>query len=429
MRTLAAIKTLLVIILISGIFFLACEEDSNPVDVVKGNLMEAPEPGVLNAFPILGYMQSGAMLAPEIDNSKNEIIWDSAEPYEIQLEPDENGFAPTVSIRALYDNWYVYFLVEWDDSTKDDRPGYWWYGNPDPNGTTDIAIYDTIYTVWVTEDSSFKPQRRPVRRATGPQVWSRWNTSFDATIKTTTYLSKVTVSVDSIFTTTWDTVEVSYETIEFSGGEDGLALMWNVNTANFLNCSNLCHNNNQMSTDSDESADVWAWYAYRTNFRDHADDLALLHEGFVGDAGGTPFEDNVNSDANPPVPKWAYLHQPQQDTLVLYHLREVNFYPSLPWFSGNYIPGYKVNVPTGSRADVEASGTHEDNGWFLEMRRSLQTDDITKTIDKTDIQFNPSADADMSFHLVVYNNNQGKRHAYTGSVHTLHFIQLLKEEK
>jgi|GEM_PF-2305284 len=428
MRTISVLMVMLAIGLIWGMLFLGCEEDSNPVEAVQSTQMEASEAGKLNAFPILGYMQSGAYIAPEIDGSNDDQIWKNTEPFEIQLTPDETGFAPTVTTRALYDNWYIYLMAEWDDEQVDERPNFWWFGNPDPNGTTDIAVYDTIFTIWVTEDSSFKPPRRPVRRAAGPEVWSRWATPFSAITKTMTYISQVNVSVDGVYTTTWDTVEVSYDTLKFSGGEDGLSIMWNVNVGNFLNCSNLCHGDSRMSTDQNEAADVWSWYAYRTNHRKVTDDLALLTEGFVGDEGDSCYTDNIDRSKTPPIPAWAYLHQPQKDTLVLYDLRSVKFYTSLPWFSGNHIPGYKLNIPSGSRGDVVAVGRHKDGRWTLEIKRLLHTVDIQTSKDNTDVQFNPNADADVSFHLVAYNNALGKKHAYTGSVQTLHFVQLLREQ-
>lgn len=425
MRMTSLLKVMLITSLLFIVFFLGCEEEKNPTTVIEGIQMEAPESGKLNAFPILGYMQNSAYRAPKIDGSASEMIWDAAEQYEIQLAADENGNAPNVKLRALYDNWYIYILAEWDDASKDMEPGFWWYGNPDPNGTTDIAINDTIYTVWVTEDSTFMPQRRPVKVATGPESWRRWHTPFDAVTKKTTHQFEVHVSVDSVFSTVWDSVFVTYDTLHISGGEDGLALMWNVNVGNFLNCANLCHDNSHMSTDTDEAADVWFWSSYRTNLKGVSDDLALTGTGFVGDEGDSCFVNNIDTEND--LPDFAFIDHPSRNSMVLYDTSSVKYYGSLAWFSGHYIPGYSLYDPTESRADVEAVGSYDTDGkWILEIKRRIHTDDIQMTTDNTDIQFNPESEADVSFHLVVYNNAGGKNHAKTSNVEILHFVQLMK---
>jgi hypothetical protein len=402
--------------------FLGCEKEENPTEVIQGFELEPTEAGKLNAFPILGYMQDNAYLSPEVDGSNTDLIWDSAEPYTVQLAPDENGFAPEVTFRALYDSWFIYFLIEWEDETRDISPNFWWRGNSDPSKTTNVTVQDTIYTVWVTADSSYRPQRRPVKREEPNVAWRRWGTPFDAVIKTTTFQYQVTVSVDSVFTTIWDSSFVSYDTLKISGGEDGLALMWNVNAANFLKCSNLCHGNTSVSTDLNESADVWSWYSYRTNFKKVCDDLSLSNLGFAGDIGDSCFIDNIDGS----LPDYAFVDQPLRNADAIYDTTSVNYYGTLAWFSGNYIPGYVLKTPSDDRADIRAVATHDGKKWELEMKRKLQTRDIKTTIDDSDIQFNPDSNADVAFHLVLYNNSRGKNHALTTSAHILHFVQLKK---
>lgn len=426
MRTTSFLKIFMVMSIVLIINFIACDDD-NPTgvtDEVAGYKIEDVQPGKLNAYPILGYMKSGAKLAPEIDGYNDDLIWDAANPFDIQLDPDENGYAPTVQLRALYDNWYIYLLAEWEDDTEDISPNVWWYGNPDENGTTDVAVFDTIYTVWVTEDSSYKPQRHPVKRATGPESWSNWTTNFNPVMKTTTYEAKVTISLDGVSTLTWDTTYVTYDTLKFSGSEDGLTFMWNTNVTNFLNCSNLCHANNSIYTDMNEVADVWSWYSYRTNFKKTADDLSLQETGFVGDQGAKCFV--LNYDTENDLPKNAYLDHPYSNTDVLYDTSAVPYYPKVAWFSGHYIPGYVLQDPTDSRADIFAEARHSGSKWILELRRKLQTQPISLSKDNSDIQFNPDSEADVSFHLVAFNNARGKNHAFTSAVQVMHFLQLVE---
>lgn len=421
MQTASLRKMILAISVLCLVGFLGCEKEENPTQIIQGFEMESPEDGKLNAFPILGYMQDHANLSPLIDGSNSDLIWDSAEPYAVDLQPDENGFAPQVTLRALYDGWFFYLLAEWEDGTKDISPNFWWRGNSDPSKTTNITVQDTIYTVWVTADSSYRPQRRPVKREEPNVAWRRWGTPFHAVIKTTTFQYQVTVSVDSVFTTTWDSSFVSYDTLKISGGEDGLALMWNVNVGNFLKCSNLCHGNAAMSTDLNESADVWSWYSYRTNFKKVADDLSVSNLGFNGDAGDSCYIDNIDGQ----LPDYAFVDQPLRNADVIYDTTSVNYFGTLDWFSGNYIPGYVLKNPSDERADVRAVATHDGKKWILEMRRRLQTDEL-KTTNASDVQFNPDSNADVAFHVALYNNSRGKNHASTNSAHILHFVQLKK---
>lgn len=422
MRTTFLLRILSVISLIGLVFFIGCEEDQTPTTVIQGLQLEASHPGKLNAFPILGYMQSGGKLPPQIDGFKTDLIWDAAEPYEIALSPDAQGYAPKVTLRALYDNWYLYILTEWEDKTQDVTPNFWWYGNP--GGITEIGVFDTTYTVWVTADSFYKPQRHPVKRPFTAPRWSRWSTAFPAIIKTTTYQASVNIALDKVRTKTWDTTFVGYDTLKFSGAEDGFSFLWNVNVGNFLNCSNLCHGGSRMSTDLNESADVWSWSAYRTNFKKVTDDLALTSTGFTGDSGDSCFVDNLDVAKN--LPAFAFKDHPFRNTDVLYDTMAVTYFGTLDWASGNYIPGYKIKNPSLSRADVRAVGTYEDNKWILEVRRKLQTVDIARSRNTDDIQFNPDSDADVSFHLALYNNSRGKNHAFTSTVQVMHFVQLLK---
>jgi len=427
MRTILIFKVLLAISIVFMIFSLACEEEKNPTEIIQGIQVEAVEDGKLNAIPILGYMQDAAYLAPAIDGIKSEAVWDNALAYELPLEPDENGFAPTVTLYALYDNWYLYLLAEWEDPSKDEQPDFWWFGNSDVTGTSDVAIYDTIFTKWVTADSSYKPQRKPVKRALTPQTWSRWSVPFSPVTKTIINRANVDINIDSTeFTTTWDTTYTTWDTLTFSGGEDGLAMMWNINVSNFLNCTNLCHGNSSLSTDQNESADIWAWYAYRTNNKRTADDLALLNTGFVGDDGDSCFWDNTNADGT--LPSHSYMFHPDRNADVVYDTTSITYYASLDWFTGNYIPGYILQNPSGNRADVRAVANYNNGKWYLEMSRKLNTADVGNDAATTDIQFNPDSVADVSFHLVVYNNSRGKNHAATTSVQILHFVQLKKEE-
>ena len=105
-------------LLIFFLLFLACEKEETITPVINGYNFEDPDPIKLNAYPILGYMQTGSNLAPLIDGSPIDNIWQYATPFAIETQAGKDDFTPTVTIKALYDNWYIYFLINWADTSK-----------------------------------------------------------------------------------------------------------------------------------------------------------------------------------------------------------------------------------------------------------------------------------------------------------------------
>jgi len=151
-------------------------------------------------------------------------------------------------------------------------------------------------------------------------------------------------------------------TIDLDVNEDGFAFIWNHSSTDFSTCTNLCHTNNSMSTDYGEFADVWKWGVNTTDTTGYVDDKYLSHEGFL-------------------------------DDLAI------------------------------SKDDIETSGIFTNGRWTVEMKRRLIA---TLIPDSTDIEFNPDIDANVNFHIAVFDNSQGKDHAISTKVNTLHFMQLVE---
>ena len=249
------------------IFMLACEDDKITESPGQpGFNIEDIEIDNLNAYPIFGYIQTGGVLAPTIDGSAADDIWQLATSYQVETKEGKDGFSAIVNIKALYDNWYAYFLITWEDTSESSQ----------------------------TED-------------------------------------------------------------------DGFAIMWNQNSADFISCANFCHAANSMSTDINEFADVWKWGALSTDSSGYLDDGFLDDEGF------------------------------QDDT------------------------GLSIN-------DIIAKGIYEDGIRILEMKRRLKT---VVEPENSDVEFNPESNANVDFHLAVFNNSQGIEHAVSQKVHVLHFLQLI----
>ncbi len=366
---------------------LACQKDSVKKIIQSGLAVEESEPDKLNAYPILSYMQTNSPAAPAVDGEANEDIWRLTLPYEVQTTGGANGFAPKVTLKALYDSYYLFLLAIWDDTTESYLKDMWWYGS--------AVQGDTTYKVKSPEYG-----------------WHRFSEPFSG------YLANLDkIRIDTTKTPPDTNYIYSYKKIDISGDEDALSILWNVNSTNFLNCTSLCHGN-QMNTDTKESADLWYWAAARTNPRKCADDRSLAETGFVDDTGTAPFKLNGTGTE----PEFATAKDPGANVAFIYDSTATKYYATLDWVGGNRVPGYVLSWPTGSRADVRAAGKFANGKWTVEIRRRLDTF-IT---DGTDAIFDPDADANIEFHLAVYDNARGKSHAISSGTSVLHFLQLVK---
>lgn len=415
MRTIQVIAILLLVLL------LACEKQETTTPVEAGFVIEEPEADKLNAYPILGYMQTGGDLAPEIDGRATDYIWQYAPSLDIETQNGKNGYAPTVTMKALYDNWYLYLLITWDDETKSFQKNSWWFGESDPQKYTTINVFDTTFIYYRSEDTVSTNRRI---KETVQKDWTMISNFFLGIIETVTH--KVNVIIDSTQsspTITYEDLGTSskLDTTTISGDEDGFAIMFNHSSSDFISCSNLCHVNS-MATDIDEFVDVWRWAAHRTNFIGYTDDKFLTDDGFHGDIGDSSYVLNKSGL----YPEYVDILDPGMNSDFLRDSLWVTIVPfsqNFEWEGGNTVPGYILHKPTASRGNIKASGDYEDGIWTLEMKRRLST---TSEPDSTDIEFNPDSDANVDFHIAVFDNSHGQDHAISTTVQVLHFLQLKK---
>ena len=420
MRTIQVIFMLLLVLLI------ACDEDKTTTPVETGFMVEQPEADKLNAYPILGYMQTSGDLAPEIDGSGTDVIWQLAPAYEIATEGGKDGFAPRVTMKALYDNWFIYFLITWEDATKSTQKLTWWFGEPDFQKLTTVNVFDTTFIYYRAADTVSTNRRI---KDTVQKNWTMVSDFSHGIIETITY--KVNVHIDSTkspATVTYETLPATskLDTTTLSGDEDKFSIMFNHSSSNFINCANLCHASSSMATDINENVDVWFWYAQRSNFIGYVDDKYLTNDGFHGDVGDSCYILNLSSS----LPKYMDAAHNQNTTGLnpdyLYDslwVKIVPFAPNIGWEAGNTIPGYILSKPTQSRDDIRVKGNYGDNIWAVEIRRALMT---AAEPTNFDVDFNPDSNANVDFHIAVFDNTQGKNHAISSSVHVLHFLQLIK---
>ena len=361
---------------------ISCNKDDKSTIVQSGMQIEEFESGVLNALPIIGYLQTGSPTYPVLDGDGKDLIWHETEAYEVPTSK-ENGAGPTVSLKALYDNYYVFLLAEWDDDSHSMHKDFWWYGEPGIGDTTYIANSD--------------------------YQWHRISSLWEG------YVGKIDkIKIDTTVTPRDTTFIFEYEKREFSGNEDGLAFMFNVNSTNFLNCTNFCHGTS-MKTDAAETADIWYWHSALSSPRNYVDDQSLSSEGFVADAGNPIFKKNEKDG----LPNYVTAQDPGANVGILYDSTAVQYYGTLKWFGSNYTPGYVIQKSEGSRGDIRAVATYSAGKWTVEIRRALNT----LVTDGTDIIFNPGTEASLEFHLAVYDNASGKDHAISQDVHLIRFLQ------
>ncbi len=315
--------------------------------------------------------------APVIDGAV-DAAWDRAPAYTLPAaktvyKPD-NGYEgitkTTVTLKSLYDQQYIYVLVQYEDPTQSFQR-----------------------LPWVKQpDGTWKPLQKK-----------------DSTGHENTYY------------------------------EDKLAILWNINTANFdkKGCEVACHkarggkiagipdtSPGRMYTNRPgETIDMWHWKSVRTDPVGQLDDQYIDatrdpklnadwgRHGDVKTGGG--YANNVNKDKTGP----AFMNKPGSDAPRYWILPELKTEFADTFKPGDVVPGIVVAPFDGSRGDVQARGAWKDGLWTIEMKRRLVT--TGEKAREQDVQFD---DLGKTYYLgvAVFDNSQ-INHVYHEGVHTLTF--------
>ncbi len=328
---------------------------------------------------------------PEIDGVV-DAAWSDARLLNTTVEvPDPGndvfrgyvGNTNDVTMRALYDDDFIYFLAEWKDDRLDLNRQTWYY--------------DPDVVQWKQES------RNPVFDDNGTQIRQPFY-------------------------------------------EDKFALLFNVDNsvANWdnLTCLASCHTDMSEEdgfarhyTQAGESIDMWHWKSVRTDVNFQADDQYQNdtrpngRHGDDKDSGG--YSNNkqdlvINGTTTTvTVPKYmipgkSYYYWMTQDeidngTAVL--ITEIDENGVLYYNGGSIDPNTETafqrdgettgafGIPSifttdfvGSRGDIEAKGVYTGSGWVLEMKRALKTGDAAAQ----DVDFSPLAD--LPFGIGVFDN-------------------------
>ncbi|MDD5772469.1 MAG: ethylbenzene dehydrogenase-related protein [bacterium] len=176
----------------------------------------------------------------------------------------------------------------------------------------------------------------------------------------------------------WDKNRKTY--LENDSREDRLVIKFSINS-NFASCPD---------EGIDSIADIWDWRAALTNPSGFADDKKEIMS-----LRRLPRSYEVKTKNN----KKIYLQYLPDEGNSPYRQDIATA------FSGETIPQFLTQKPSGSRADVLASGSWDKNYWVVEFERTLTTSDTE------DVQFNSKDNID--FLIAVYNHSELSNHNFS----------------
>ncbi len=307
--------------------------------------------------------------APVIDG-KVDAAWDKAKALKIKLDKTpykpSNGFNgitnTTATIKAMYDDRNIYFLIQWDDPTES-LNRFPWVRQP---------------------DGSWK------------QLKNKDSTGHDNTY----YEDKMAML--------WN---INYKPFEKKGcaatchmAKDGKQMGIEDNSPG------------RKYTKDGETVDMWHWKGVRTNPVGQADDQYIDDSTGKGEWGrhgdvktGGGYKDNKTEDGKLP----AYvMANPDENAPVIFMDQAKPFTPD--YNATKRIPGMMVSPFQGPRADITAKGVWKDGKWTVELTRPLVT--TGEKADIQDVQFNDMKKT-YSFGISIFDNTQINHTYHEGVAH------------
>jgi hypothetical protein len=337
---------------------------------------------------------------PTLDGKKLDKEWGSPDlsslPWKaVRLSSDDGAGNPGspkyIFLKSVYTEKHVYFLVQWDDPTKDITKDILTYVGPDLD-------------------------RLPVGECYGqyllnPDDWTK--------------------------TESEDWVSLAFEIDPASDAKGSFADQ---------GCLVACHGGS-FGTPTTGKLDVWLWLASRTNpplvlvnpndspinpaegEAGYADDRFADANGLQPDAPDSMAAYKPNFDPGSTVPNYMYrdvegLCDPQNGGLKPVY--EVLWWPCMlesfridpcdtlnpnpvdqtdprKWHAGDTVPGYLLQVPQGGRANIRAKGTWDEDRsvWTLEMSRAL----LATSDPEHDVNFDLSQRREYRFTIAIADNS------------------------
>jgi hypothetical protein len=309
--------------------------------------------------------------APILDGDGSDPVWADAEAMTTSND---------VTMRSVYTNTTIYFLITWSDSTQSDTKHLWSFveGEWDEDGDEDrLAIMWNMGNI-----EGFNSQ--------GCQV--------------VCHMELGGVEGRNVMKTNAD-------------GE--LGDMWHWKAAR---SDPVGYADDKWMDDKVASEDEW--------LEDAHDAAEAAHHGDSKDSGG--YKDNRqdldNGEDEIRVPKYyepdatgddaRFITSDEVDNGEAKLITAVDLNGTLTYSGGTVpstakIPGYILEKPIGSRGDVDAGSNYAENKWTIEISRSLNTGS------EDDIQFTSTAStAEYFFGVAVFDDSGGVSHSSTFAMDT-----------
>ena len=376
-------RNLIKALLIIAVIFTSCTHDNGVLVPIQND----PGPNISDKELIAKNVASGPVIDGVIDAS-----WNDAQLLKTTVTvPDPGnqvfrgyeGNTNEVSLRALYDNDYIYFLAEWADNNQSLNRQTWYF--------------DPVTSLWQQES------RTP------------------------------TFNDDGVI-------------IRKPFYEDKFAMLWNVNNSvqnwSVNTCFASCHTDlNEEDgyarhyTQPGETIDMWHWKSVRTDVNFQADDQFQDDDFPNGRHGDDKVEGGYTNNKQDltingtsevvSVPKYLipgltyyyWITQDEIDDGTAKLITEVDIDGVLFYDGGSIDPNVETafqregattgafGIPSvyttefiGSRGDITAKGVYNGSGWILEMKRKLKTDDT----EAQDVDF--SSLEDLDFGISIFDN-------------------------
>ncbi len=293
---------------------------------------------------------------PRIDGVALDREWYSAPELLIALSDSDgnqggNFYLRMRSVYTVYPD-TVYFVLQWADTTDDALPDRLVYAGPEWLGI-DCSKTDLLLQ---------------------PSTWTTFGSEVDR---------------EDRFCILFEITPVSDETGSFAS----------------RGCHVSCHNG--MRT-VNGSFDAWYWLRARTDPVLRCDDMVLDSDGFRGDQGEGTWRSNLRGIGN--VPRFIargsngglspskFVYDPGIYGRPFAACDTMNPATLLSWGDSrdpavDYVPGYLVKEPTGSRGDIVLRSKWDDGRWTVEMKRTMSwppseaqahaAEDVTFSRDRT----------------------------------------------
>lgn len=295
--------------------------------------------------------------SPIVLDGMADKAWDAAKAISVALEelpyePD-NGYEgmrdTEVSVKSLYDDKHVYFLITYKDPTKSlerfpwvkQSDGSWKkFANKDSTGHDNTYYEDKFAMFWNISTKGFE--------AEGCMIACHLDEPGD-----TSAGRKYTAS--------------DAETID----------MWH---AKYVRSVPMGMFDDQYVDNNTDPKENKGW-------------------GRKGDTGKGGYKNNDNADKS--APAYMNLGGTEDDKYFVIPSKKVPFVDNFK--AGDVVPGISIQPMMGGRADILARNNHKDGVWTLEVMRALKTEG--ENVETQDVQFTDMGKS-YPFGIAVFDNSQ-----------------------